>query len=380
MFQSAIYQNFKSLANVRLSFERLTVVVGPNGSGKTSVLQGLDLLSKLCLKNAQDVFADQRELGSLFRRHADSPLILTGCAPGDSSLRFRATPPGSKNDQNPLLQVIQEKFNSWQLDVHMRSGRQSSWQLATTSQLKPDFGSTAFLRLNPARMVGSSYSDLAIPNLQSDGSGLASVLAYLALTHPELFRDLQDEFRRLIPGAIRVRFERVPVTRVESESIAVDGDRLTRQVRKEYIGESIVFDFVGAENIAASFASEGTVVALGLITALLGPNRPNVVLLDDIEQGLHPLAQEKLVMFLRKILECDPNLQIIATTHSPFVLDCLRPEEVRVAYQREDGVTACASLQDNPDFENWKAEMKPGEMWSMFGESWVGNRAAGNSG
>jgi predicted ATPase len=111
---------------------------------------------------------------------------------------------------------------------------------------------------------------------------------------------------------------------------------------------------------------------LGLLTILLGPSRPDLLLLDDIEHGLHPLAQKSLLEFLRKIMERFPNLQVVATAHSPYLLDYLKSEEVRLLTIDPDGYSVCGKLTDHPQFEKWKGEMAPGEMWSLFGEKWLG--------
>src|SRR5258708_7199652 len=47
MIRRATFRNFKALRQVEIDFERFTVLVGPNASGKTSVLEGLRLLSLL---------------------------------------------------------------------------------------------------------------------------------------------------------------------------------------------------------------------------------------------------------------------------------------------------------------------------------------------
>ena len=70
-------------------------------------------------------------------------------------------------------------------------------------------------------------------------------------------------------------------------------------------------------------------------------------------------------------MEANPELQIIATSHSPYLLDHLKPEEVRLTTLREDGSAACARLDQHPEFEKWKDEMSPGEFWSTVGEKWV---------
>jgi len=113
-------------------------------------------------------------------------------------------------------------------------------------------------------------------------------------------------------------------------------------------------------------------LVLGLLTVLMSQGRPDLILLDDIDRGLHPKAQREVVGLLRTILDQNPELQIVATTHSPYLLDHLRPEEVRLTTLGDDGTVSVAGLTDHPDFDKWKDEMAPGEMWSLFGEKWVG--------
>ncbi len=117
--------------------------------------------------------------------------------------------------------------------------------------------------------------------------------------------------------------------------------------------------------------SEGTLLILGILTFFMRPNPPQIFLIDDIDHGLHPRAQRDLVNTLREFLNKNPELQIIATSHSPYLLDCLEPSEVRLTTLLDDGSTACARLDEHPEFEKWKDEMAPGEMWSLFGEKWV---------
>ena len=93
--------------------------------------------------------------------------------------------------------------------------------------------------------------------------------------------------------------------------------------------------------------------------------------MDDIEHGLHPLAQKSLIEVLRQVMRKFPDLQIIATAHSPYLLDELRPEEIRLMTIGEDGFSVCGRLEDHPQYEKWKDEMAPGELWSLFGEKWL---------
>ncbi|EPX60004.1 hypothetical protein D187_002090 [Cystobacter fuscus DSM 2262] len=136
-------------------------------------------------------------------------------------------------------------------------------------------------------------------------------------------------------------------------------------------GNRVVLDMKGAKGVAADSAGEGTLMVLGLLTVLMGPSKPRLVLLDDIELNLHPVAQGKLIETLRTLQKRDPELQIIATSHSPFILNYLKPEEVRMTFLAENGFARCEKLTAHPEFERWKDLMSPGEFWSTVGESWM---------
>ena len=195
----------------------------------------------------------------------------------------------------------------------------------------------------------------------------------MALNQPETFESLQGNLKTLIPTLKRIRFDRVPVNRIETEVVTIDGESLTRRLNKEYMGDEVVLDFQGVPDIPAHLASEGTILVLGLLAAMRGSVRPKLVLIDDLDHGLHPKAQRKLIPMLRKVLEENQDLQIIATTHSPYIVDELDPKEAGITWANEGGVTQCARLESHPDFERWKDELWPGEFWSLVGEQWVGN-------
>ncbi len=95
------------------------------------------------------------------------------------------------------------------------------------------------------------------------------------------------------------------------------------------------------------------------------------MLLDDLDKGLHPKAQKELVTLVRGLLDTNADLQIVATTHSPYLLDWMKPNEVRMTCLKEDGATVCGPIESHPKFAKWKDEMAPGELWSLFGEKWL---------
>jgi hypothetical protein len=155
------------------------------------------------------------------------------------------------------------------------------------------------------------------------------------------------------------------------ETITVGKDVIPYQRQLLFWGHRVLLDTSSGDGIPLDLASEGTVIALGLMTLLHGSHPPRTLLMDDLDRALHPRAQQELVAVLRDTMKSRPELQIIATSHSPFLLDVLEFREVRVTSLADDGSVLCAPLGNHPDFEKWKHQVHPGELWSADLESWL---------
>ncbi|MCC3406572.1 MAG: AAA family ATPase [Microcoleus sp. PH2017_10_PVI_O_A] len=153
--------------------------------------------------------------------------------------------------------------------------------------------------------------------------------------------------------------------------IEVDGKSISYEESQEITGQEVVLDMNTGKRIRAHAISEGTMLALGLLTVLINPTQPNLVLLDDVEQGLHPKAQRELIAVFKEIIQENSNLQIIFSTHSPYLVDELTPSQVHVLSNNNSGVTRCKRLDEHPDVEWAKQTLTTGEFWDAEGEDWV---------
>jgi len=362
MIHKVRIQNFKSLRDVSVELERFTVFVGANGSGKTSVLEAMHNAVRAITGDPQKVFAHERHGDWVYTRGGTGDLSIR-CATASGEFSIEATPPAGYPPPPELMQK-----SRWEYRTRVSGG-------SLPTALEPA-RRMVFLRLNAAVMARPSYSQDDPPRVEYTGEGLASVLAYMALNDPQGFEDLVAVARTLIPRLRRIRFRKATVYRTESELVRFGNDTVKRSSRRPYQGELILFDFEHAENISARTASEGTILMLGLLTVLLGPIRPRILLLDDIEHSLHPLAQKQLVGVIGQILQKYPDLQLLTTSHSPYLLNYLAPDQVRIMAAGPDGYARCGRLTDHPKFATWKEEMAPGEMWSLFGEKWLADKGA----
>jgi predicted ATPase len=345
--------NFKCLRNVQADLERFTVFVGPNASGKSSILQGADLLCQAFQppgrfhqpRNIEDEITEAVSRGS-----TDSVELA-----GESKsvwYRYRTASPSAQASPRSGNAKWSGDGRGFATDlVATDSDRAARWK-----EWKPDQKGSSplplavLLRLESSKLVQPNPAHPDPTIMAPDGTGLHTALANMALNDPDSWQQLQADLRRIIPTIRRLRHTKTAIHQQPA---------------------TLLFDTVGADSLPAEQVSEGTLLVLGLLAALHASGRPGLLLLDDLDRGLHPSAQKELISLLRGLLETDADLQIIATTHSPYMLDCMGTNEVRMTFLGDDGATVCASLASHPKFNKWKDEMTPGEMWSLFGEKWL---------
>jgi predicted ATPase len=361
MISSVTIQNFKNLQNLQIGMEPLTVFVGANGCGKTSVLDALSLAVRAATTDPQKVFRAERDCDWLYTRGAKGGISIT-CKTSHGEFSVKASPPDGAVPAPDLL-----GGRPWTFNVTAPNGT------ILENAIDPA-RSLVFFHLSAAKLVKPCYSETIPPRFRHDGEGLTSVLAYMALNNPDGFGLVMTHMKSLIPKLKRIRFRKAVVRRTERQFIDLGKDSLERRTSREYQGDALVFDFDHADNVAAHTVSEGTILLLGLLTILLGPRQPKIVLLDDMEHGLHPQAQKLLLEALKQVMKKFSDLQIIATAHSPYLLDQLEPDQIRLMTTDEKGYAVCGRLAEHPQFEKWKDEMAPGELWSLFGEKWLSNR------
>jgi predicted ATPase len=86
----------------------------------------------------------------------------------------------------------------------------------------------------------------------------------------------------------------------------------------------------GGKRISARSVSDGTLHFLGTLLALRAAKSGSIILIEEIEAGLHPTRIRLLVEYLEAVTR-ERQIQVIATTHSPVVLQWLSDESLRNA-------------------------------------------------
>lgn len=377
MIHAIRFRNFKALRSVEMTLERFTVLVGPNASGKSSVLEGLYLLTRLAATDPRGVFRGKADVAVISSRGAEGvfELSLAGLfrgKRGSLSLSLAAIEDYPFSDTYLLETQLGDRRYALRRGLHQPDEVGDPFPEPGELPLSLVLREAAFLDLDRHRLAEPAYSDLPTPVVAPDGEGLAAVLADMAVSRPDDFLRIQDALRAVIPSLTRVRLTRAKVQR-KDQAPALEEDLLGRSEPSERVtwGHEILFDMKGAADIPARSASEGMLVLLGLFTALIGPERHQLVLIDHLERAVSPKGMGPFIEQLNAILALDPKLQIVATSDSPLLLDQMKAEEIRVHAAEPDGTIAVAGLHEHPDYEMLKGDLLPGELWRELGDAWV---------
>lgn len=293
------------------------LLIGPNGSGKTSLIQALLQLRTLAkLPVAGKTAPAAKARGPAIEFHFSPPhdgiTVRLACASELVCDLLRVEPPGAAGW--PALKK----------------------SLATIRSHALDHAAMA----EPA--LRASGAELA-PN----GGNLAAVLATRRERTPKAFATLTAEFLRVMPEFTAL------------DLADRDGGRVALALR---LGEK---EIVTADNL-----SQGTLYTLAVLTLAFDPDPPAILGLEEIDRGIHPRMLREIRDALYRLsypksfqLSREP-VQIIATTHSPTMLDLFRehPEEIIIG-QKHGREARFERLADRPHLAELLSEGSLGDMW-----------------
>ena len=382
--ESLKVQNFRALKDVELkNITPLTVLLGPNGSGKSTVFDVFAFLAECFDSGLRRAWDKRGRAKELLSRGSDGPLIIEVKyrEPGYNLITYHlaiAEKAGSP--------VVQEEWMRWKRGSHGQPFRFLEYKEGrgrAVSGEEPDekaqrieiplkspdllavnalgqfaehprvaalreFISGWYISYLSAESTRSQPEAGPLERLSKSGDNLANVLQYLEEQHKSSLERIFDVLRRRVPRIEKVLADTMP-----------DG-RLLLQIK----------DAPFAQPILSRFASDGTLKMLAYLVLLNDPNPPPFIGIEEPENFLHPRLLPELAEECRASSEFT---QIFATTHSPFFMNALRPEEVRVLWRDEKGFTQTkrmADIQGIPEFVAEGALL--GQLW-MEGHLGVGD-------
>lgn len=313
MLTRAEIKGFKCLHDVSVELGPFNVLIGPNDSGKSSFLQAL---------------GEPQRLGVTRPR-------MFNLGHGDRSVRLWT------EDSDVYLGLERGQ-------AQMRLKEQSVDRSTLEQQAAPH---QAFVRISePLMLEPTEVAALSVRGsgalaklIETRGRGATAHLARVALGDRKHYDAIQQGMRDITKGGIR--------------EVVVGEDTGN--------GYPLSFRLHDDTLIPASDLSQGLLVYFAFLTIVHRDDAPAVLLIEEPENGVHPLRLHEIVHLLRTLTE--RGIQILLTTHSPDLLNACKPEEVLV-FRRPDPASGTEISRLPADFERRAMRSTMGEIWASSGE------------
>ena len=181
------------------------------------------------------------------------------------------------------------------------------------------------------------------PHLSVHGDNLANVVQFMERKHRDTFEDILQQIADKVPGIDRIDTERSP-----------DGRLLLRFNDRGF-----------TDPFYAQQMSDGTLKLFAYLLLLADPTPPPFICIEEPENGLYHKLLEVLVAEFRRRATGESNTpQIFVTTHQPYLIDALAPEEVWILEKGADGFARISRASDDATVKAMADEGLPlGGLW-----------------
>jgi len=372
--QSARLRNFKAVRDSRVvKFSPLTAFIGNNGSGKSSLIEGLEALQAMVLRGLDAAMYPYRgfedawnkavtheekegEIGVLERANpmefevagnlSETAFAANLAVTVDSSgnkvyfAKYDAPLPlGMSTDPTHRNYFDQSKlFTTFEvLDSRMRD-LVSGWQFLS---IEP----TAMLYPRPQRRSTQNV------RLERNGGNIAEYLLSIRDQDPVALAGIIEALAFVLPYASDVR-----------PSIASELGRDVYLMLEESAPRKKMEAAISNWKLPNWLMSQGTLRILCLLAVFRHPTPPRVVFIEEIENGLDPRTIHLLVDEIRSFLLSGG--QVVVTTHSPYLLDLLDLSQVVVVERASNGEPEFRRPSKNK-LKSWADKFAPGRLYTM---------------
>jgi predicted ATPase len=376
-------ENYKALRDLTVELTPVHVLIGPNDSGKTSVLEALAALSRSADRGLAESFVGTwtgRQL--VWRGEADHPVHLsvvvqTGQTSVDYGLEVSFGETGRSIERNSEWMASPAGGESYTLPRHIFASNNVTAlarldqiaerlgdHLALARQVREAIRGVHYYRWNPRFLALPAAPDAKRQfQMDSAGFGLALVLDDILGYDRERFTALERRFRQIFPD-----IKSIKLLREMGYRAPVDASQPV-PVLKQSEGKGLHFEFATTGRILpAAQVSDGVLLILAYITVLHLPEPPRLLLVEEPENGIHPKRIAEVLGLLRELVREQGRTQVVMTTHSPYVLDLFEPAEVTLCRRGADGATVAHRLADSKTVREQLDVFSLGEIWTAEGE------------
>lgn len=355
LIRQVVLKNFRSISSCKVDLEDISLLVGPNGAGKSNFIDAIRLVSDALNSTLEYALRQRGGINEVRRRSGGHPthfaislrVNIAGNRNGLYAVRVGAKPEGAFSVQREEAHVstggLDQAFYVVQEGALVDASKEL---LAAPPKVSPDrlyltavsgvppfrelfdaLSSMRFYSINPEAIKEYQVHD-AGDRLERSGWNLAAVIKRLQEDRPDAFRRIQTYLRQIVPG-------------IEKVTHKAYGPRETLEFRQAVQGQKHGWLFDAAN------MSDGTLRSLGVLTALFHPAAIDglvapFVAIEEPEITIHPGAAS---VIMDALVEASTNEQIVATTHSPDLLDhtAIQSEWI-LAVTKDNGETVISTI------------------------------------
>jgi predicted ATPase len=377
-------KNFKALRDVEVQLTPIHVLIGPNDSGKTSILDALAALCRSVDHDLAEAFSGSWKGRELVSGGRLGPSVIIGADIENSPITaYEIHVFFAERDRFAVVET--ELIRKRGAQIELRHDAEDVKEAAATYvKRQTDVPARADVQRDELRLVrdllgGVQYyrwdpRSLALPvaldtkrsfRMETNGFGLALCLDNILGDNPDQFIQLQRRLTDIFPHITSMKLSPEGAYRAGID----DPDRVT--MLQEADGKGLYFKLrVGDQWVPASQVSDGVLLVLAYLAILYLPEdkRPRVLLVEEPENGIHPKRLRDVLTILRELVGEQSHTQVVLTTHSPYALDLFKPEEVTLCTMQDNGEVKTTRLADSPTVMNQTDVFTLGEIWTAEGD------------
>ena len=313
--------NFLCFEHISAPLGPLTVLIGPNNSGKSCFLKAL---AKFVGNSESNL---EIEVSERFRFNPENHVAMTADFSNGTSQTKMQIQKG--NGRRQIKPPVEEETNP-QVPAYTPANYFDLPRLKFSMQSK-GIG------------AGIDVSNL----LQNDAEQIAALVDYLLRKQRSSFDQFEQTLISVIPGLEAIDVE-TPTAETRRIDLTMDGFRMP-----------------------ASQASVGVRLMIFFATLAYLPEPPRTLLIEEPETGVHPKRLNDILNLLRGMstgTHAKHPTQIVLSTHSPYLLDCVDLEsDLVLVFERDANGHRVCSPMDREKLGKWTGEYMLGELW-MAGE------------
>lgn len=347
MLQNIRIEGFKSIKILDLKLNPINILIGSNGVGKSNFISFFKLVNNIYEQRLQQYSLVSGVDNLLHYGRKNTNQIKGYLDFGNNSYMFNLLP----TDTDTLFIGREDSILNYQTNYnktfYQENIKESQIKGSSTQRNKylsehlESYKIYHFHDTSNSAPLRSKANTNDNRSLKEDGGNLPAYLYYLQEKHPLNFKRIEKIIQSVIPF-----FDSFSL----SPAFLDDEKILLEWTEKEH--PETYFN--------ANHLSDGSLRFIALVTLLMQPKLPKVIIIDEPELGLHPNAINKLSGLIKSAAEKD--CQIIVSTQSVTLLNNFEPEDI-ITVDKDDDQSVFVRL-DRKLLSNWIDDYSIGELWT----------------